>query len=56
VTVAASNLQKADLIRYRRGKLAVLDRRGLEAASCGCYTVADGEPDGVINIEGKGMA
>jgi CRP-like cAMP-binding protein len=37
VTVAASNLQKAGLIRYSRGKLAVLDRRGLEATSCGCY-------------------
>jgi Mn-dependent DtxR family transcriptional regulator len=37
VTVAVSNLQKAGLIRYSRGKLAILDRRGLEAASCGCY-------------------
>jgi CRP-like cAMP-binding protein len=37
VTVAASNLQKASLIRYSRGKLAILDRRGLEAASCACF-------------------
>jgi CRP-like cAMP-binding protein len=37
VTLAASNLQKAGLIRYSRGKLRILDRPGLEQASCECY-------------------
>ncbi len=37
VTVAASALQRAGLIEYHRGSLTVLDRPGLEAASCSCY-------------------
>jgi CRP-like cAMP-binding protein len=37
VTLAARNLQKPGLIRYSRGKLRILDRPGLEAASCTCY-------------------
>lgn len=37
ITLAASNLQRAGVIRYSRGKLTILDRRGLEAASCECY-------------------
>lgn len=37
VTVAAGILQKSGLIRYSRGKMTVLDRPGLEAASCECY-------------------
>ncbi len=37
VTKAAGSLQKRKLIRYSRGNLTVLDRRGLKAASCGCY-------------------
>ena len=43
VTVAAGILQKAGLIRYRRGSLAVVDRRRLEASSCECYEVVKKE-------------
>jgi CRP-like cAMP-binding protein len=39
VTVAAGALQRAGLIRYRRGAIRVLDRLGLERASCECYRV-----------------
>jgi CRP-like cAMP-binding protein len=42
VTIAAGSLQKAGLIRYRRGHIRVLDRKGLEAATCECYrTIVD---------------
>ena len=37
VTVAAGILQRAGLIRYTRGKITVVDRAALEAASCECY-------------------
>ena len=37
VTEAASALQSANLISYARGVVTILDRRGLERASCGCY-------------------
>jgi CRP-like cAMP-binding protein len=40
VTVAAGMLQSAGLIRYSRGRVEVLDREGLEAASCECYRLA----------------
>jgi len=39
VTVAAGALQRAGLIQYRRGHITVIDRVGLEAASCACYLV-----------------
>jgi CRP-like cAMP-binding protein len=39
VSNAAARLQGRGLIRYRRGNLFVLDRPGLERASCGCYRI-----------------
>jgi CRP-like cAMP-binding protein len=37
VTVAASILQSADLIRYTRGQVNIVDPEGLEEAACECY-------------------
>ena len=37
VTIVAGTLQKAGLITYQRGRVTVLDREKLEAASCECY-------------------
>ncbi len=42
---AANALQRAGLISYRRGRIAILDRSGLEAAACECYRVVRGEFD-----------
>jgi CRP-like cAMP-binding protein len=40
VTVAAAALQRAGFIRYTHGHIVILDRDGLEEASCECYGVA----------------
>jgi CRP-like cAMP-binding protein len=39
VTRAAGRLQQGAMIRYVRGRVTVLDRRGLEATTCECYGV-----------------
>ncbi len=46
VSIAAGALQEAGFIRYRRGQLTVVDREGLESASCECYRVAMGQLNG----------
>lgn len=40
VTQAAGRLQRAGLIRHRRGQVTIIDRAGLEAAACECYETA----------------
>jgi CRP-like cAMP-binding protein len=37
VSVAASILQRAGLIKYARGRVTIVDRSGLEEAACECY-------------------
>jgi Mn-dependent DtxR family transcriptional regulator len=39
VTVAAAILHRAGLIKYSRGRVRIIDRPGLEEASCECYHV-----------------
>jgi CRP-like cAMP-binding protein len=48
VTAVAGTLQKAGLITYHRGRITVLDRKGLEAASCECYEVIAKELDRLL--------
>jgi CRP-like cAMP-binding protein len=43
VTRAAGRLQKEKMIYYVRGRVNVLDRRGLEATACECYGVVKAE-------------
>lgn len=43
VTRAAGRMQQAGLIRCRRGRIAVIDRAGLELRSCECYGVIRSE-------------
>jgi CRP-like cAMP-binding protein len=48
VTEAAGRLQKAGLIQYNRGRIAVLDRANLEARVCECYGVVKKEYDRLL--------
>ena len=43
VTRAAAALQREKLIRYSRGKMTMLDRRGVEASACECYAAVKEE-------------
>jgi CRP-like cAMP-binding protein len=44
----ALQLQKVGLIRYVRGRITVLDRKGLERRSCECYAVVKKEYDRLL--------
>jgi CRP-like cAMP-binding protein len=51
VTEGALKLQKAGLIKYARGHITVLDRPGLEKATCECYAVVKQEYDRLLPAE-----
>lgn len=48
VSAASSELQRAGLIRYSRGIVTILDRRGLRALACECYGLSKREFDRLL--------
>jgi CRP-like cAMP-binding protein len=55
VTVVAGGLQKAGLISYKRGKVHVVNRAGLEVASCECYRATSAMFGSVIGSTGRAL-
>jgi CRP-like cAMP-binding protein len=53
VTEAARKLQAAGLIHYSRGRIAVVDRGGLERRCCECYEVVKRECDRLLPAPGR---
>jgi CRP-like cAMP-binding protein len=48
VTEGALKLQKAGLIQYARGRITILNRKGLESRTCECYAVVKREYDRLL--------
>lgn len=53
ITRAAGALQRRKLIRYSRGKMTVLDGRGLERASCECYAASGKMYEQLLSTQGQ---
>jgi CRP-like cAMP-binding protein len=45
VTLLAKGLQREGLIRYRRGRVEIINRNGLEQAACECYHIIQQRTD-----------
>src|SRR5260221_6296671 len=50
VGIAVGDLQDRGLIEYRRGDMHIIDRAGLEAASCECYEIVRAEFSRLLRI------
>jgi CRP-like cAMP-binding protein len=48
VTAAAGKLQKNGIISYRRGRISIVDREGLEERACECYGIIRREYDRIM--------
>ena len=53
VTNAARALQDRKLIDYSRGKISILDDKGLEAAACECYALVNAKCNGADTRAGR---
>ena len=50
VSIAVGELQETELISYHRGHMKILNRPGLEAASCECYAIVRREFERLLGI------
>lgn len=51
VSVAAGQLRRAGILRYQHGRITILDRAGLENASCECYQAVTDEYRRVLGVD-----
>jgi CRP-like cAMP-binding protein len=51
VSEAAKRLQRQGLIQYSRGRVQVLDRKGMQACTCECYEVIKSEYDRLLPMQ-----
>jgi CRP-like cAMP-binding protein len=56
ITIAAGTLQKRKLIRYTRGEISIIDRKGLEAMSCKCYGAVIDDYERLFSQEPVGLS
>jgi Mn-dependent DtxR family transcriptional regulator len=56
VTVAAGDLQRQGLIGYSRGRIQILDRRGLASKTCECYGIVNASYDRLLKKGENGNA
>ena len=50
ITEIAGKFQKADIIKYKRGTIEIIDGQELEATSCECYRVISQQFSDILNI------
>ena len=53
VNLVIGALQDAKLIRYRRGRVEILDRNGLMSRSCSCYRIIRHQIDRILPPRGR---
>ena len=53
VTIAAATLQQAGFIKYAHGNIVILNRAGLEEASCECYDVARDQFGPLLGLQSR---
>jgi CRP-like cAMP-binding protein len=56
VSIAASTLQRAGVIRYQHGRITIIDRVGLENAACECYEAVASEYRALFGDYSKDIA